>query len=187
MENKTLEQRENMIAGLAGAFLFSLAGAAVYFLLYMIGYIASISGLIGVVCAIKGYAIFAKKESIKGIIIASVIALLVMVVAWYFSISYEIYDSYQSGFANGEVDFTLSFMESVRVTPEFLGVPEVGAAYFKDLALSLLFCVIGSGGYIFNKIKTAKAQSANTPAAPVSESNEETETTEAPVEDNAVE
>ena len=110
MENKTLDQNENMIAGIAGAFLFSLAGAVIYFLLYMVGYIAAISGLVGVVCAIKGYAIFAKKESIKGIVIASVISLLVMVLAWYFSISYEIYDTYQSAFASGELDFTVSFI-----------------------------------------------------------------------------
>ena len=185
MENKTLNQNENMIAGLVGAFLFSLAGAAVYFLLYMIGYIASISGLIGVVCAIKGYAIFAKKESTKGIIIASVIALLVIVLAWYFSISYDIYDEYKSAFANGEVDFTVSFIEAVRVTPDFLDVPEVASACFKDLGLSLLFCVIGSGGYIFNKIKNAKAQAATTPVAPVSE--EVTETEETPVEDKTAE
>jgi hypothetical protein len=46
-------------------------------------YFASVSGLIGVVLAIKGYKLFAKKESIKGIIISSVIAFLVLVLAWY--------------------------------------------------------------------------------------------------------
>ena len=30
-----------------------------------IGFIAGISGIIGVICAIKGYALFAKKESVK--------------------------------------------------------------------------------------------------------------------------
>lgn len=185
MENKTLEQHENMIAGIAGAFLFSLAGAVIYFLLYMVGYIASISGLVGAVCAIKGYAIFSKKETIKGIVIASVISLLVMVLAWYFSISYEIYDSYQTSFANGEVDFTVSFIEAVRVTPDFLEIPDVGASCFKDLGISLLFCVIGSGSYVFTKIKNAKKQPVSEPVAPASE--EVKETTEEVAEDNVAE
>lgn len=161
------EQRENLVAGIAGAFLFSFAGAAVYFLLYLFGYIAGLSGLVGAVCAIKGYSIFAKKESIKGVVIASVISLLVMVLAWYFCISYAIYDEYQSALANGEIDFTVSFMEAVRVTPEFLKEPEVARACFGDLALSLLFCVIGAGGYVFNKIKNAKNAPSAAPAAPV--------------------
>jgi len=190
MENKTLNQNENVIAGIAGAFLFSLAGAVVYFLLYMVGYIAAISGLVGAVCAIKGYAIFAKKESIKGIVIASVISLLVMVLAWYFSISYEIYDTYQSAFASGELDFTVSFIEAVRVTPDFLELPDVGPSCFKDLGISLLFCVIGSGSYIFTKIKNAKKQPVNTSvvqtAQPTPEQAEES-TEEAQTEDNAAE
>lgn len=185
MENKTLEQNENLMAGIVGAFLFSLAGGAVYFLLYMVGYIAAISGLIGAVCAIKGYAVFGKKESVKGILIASGISLLVMVLAWYFSISYGIYDSYNSAFANGEIDFSLSFMEAVRVTPEFLKLPDVALECFGDLGLSILFCVVGAGGYVFNKYKNAKTQTAKTPVAPVSE--EVTETEEAPVEDNEAE
>lgn len=44
---------ENRLAGTVGALLFSLAGGVVYFLLYQVGYIAAISGLIGVICAFK--------------------------------------------------------------------------------------------------------------------------------------
>ena len=58
---------ENVIAGIVGAFLFSLAGGALWFVLYLLGFIAGLSGLVGAVCAIKGYSIFAKKESINPI------------------------------------------------------------------------------------------------------------------------
>ena len=68
-ENRQDEIKENVVAGIVGAFLFALAGGAVWFGLYMVGFIASISGLVGAVCAIKGYSVFAKKESVKGIII----------------------------------------------------------------------------------------------------------------------
>ena len=88
------------------------------------------------------------------------------------------------------MDFTVSFIEAVRVTPDFLEIPDVGASCFKDLGISLLFCVIGSGSYIFTKIKNAKKQPVNTPvvqtAQPTPEQAEES-TEEAQTEDNAAE
>lgn len=75
----TEQVKENVAAGIAGAFLFSLAGGIVYFILYLIGITASISGFIGVICAIKGYSIFAKRESKRGVLIAVVASLLVIV------------------------------------------------------------------------------------------------------------
>ena len=41
--------------------MFALAGGIVYFLLYQLGYLASLSGLIAIVCALKGYKLFAVK------------------------------------------------------------------------------------------------------------------------------
>ena len=71
-EEKMLEQREeveeNVLFGIIGAFLFSLVGGVLYYVLYQIGYLAAISGIVGVVCALKGYAFFAKKESKRGIV-----------------------------------------------------------------------------------------------------------------------
>ncbi|MBR5767747.1 MAG: hypothetical protein IKX86_03615 [Clostridia bacterium] len=46
------EKKENVVAGIVGAFLFSLAGAVVWVLLHLVGFVAAISGLVGVVCAI---------------------------------------------------------------------------------------------------------------------------------------
>ena len=149
---------ENVIAGIVGAFLFSLAGGALWFVLYLLGFIAGLSGLVGAVCAIKGYSIFAKKESIKGIVISVIIALLVMVLAWYLCLGYDIYMAYQEWFEMGEVDFTLTFFESVQAAPVFLADSEIGLAYLGDLGLGLLFCVIGGGSYVANKIKNAKNQ-----------------------------
>ena len=154
---------ENVIAGIVGAFLFSLAGGALWFIFGMLGIIASISGLVGAVCAIKGYSVFAKKESTKGIVISVIISLLVMVLAWYLSLGYDIYVAYQDWYAAGEVDFTLSYFESVQAAPFFLEDSEIAIAYLKDLGLGLLFCVIGGGSYVANKIKNAKlnANAAN--------------------------
>ena len=63
MENNNLiQKKENVFAGIVGALLFSFVGGALWVILYQFGYLAGISGLVGVVCAIKGYKIFAKKD-----------------------------------------------------------------------------------------------------------------------------
>ena len=55
---------ENVLAGTVGAFLFALVGGVLWYVLYQIGFLAAISGIVGVICAIKGYSFFAKRESI---------------------------------------------------------------------------------------------------------------------------
>lgn len=147
---------ENVLAGIVGAFLFALAGGLIWFLLYLIGFMASISGLVGAVCAIKGYSLFSKKESIKGIVISVVIALLVMVLAWYLCLSLDVYNAYQGWYEAGEVEFTLTFGESVQCAYLFLEEPEIALSYFGNLAMGLVFCIIGGGSYVYNKIKSVK-------------------------------
>ena len=178
VDDKSQEVRENVLAGIAGAFLFSLVGVVVYFLLHLIGYVASISGLIGAACAVKGYAVFSKKESKKGIVISAIIAVLVMVIAWYLCLAYDVYDAYKIGFEAGEIDFSLTFIESVRVVPVFLEDPEIARTYYGNLALGLLFCLLGSGSYVINKIKSAnkkkgeKLQTENADSARAQTENE---------------
>ena len=82
--------RENVVAGIVGALLFALAGGVIWFVFYLLGFIVGISGLVGAICAIKGYSIFAKKESIKGIVISVVISLLIIVLAWYLCLAYDV-------------------------------------------------------------------------------------------------
>lgn len=160
VNDKDLEIKENVLAGIVGAFLFSLAGAVIWFVLHLIGYIASISGLVGAVCAVKGYSVFSKKESKKGIVIAAIVSLLTMVIAWYFCLAYDVYDVYKAWFESGEIDFSLTFIESLRAAPIFLEEPEIGRAYFGDLALGLLFCLLGCGSYVFGKLRNLKKPKA---------------------------
>lgn len=172
-KNQQNEVRENVVAGIVGAFLFSLVGGVLWYVIYQIGFIAGISGLVGAVCAIKGYTIFAKKESMKGIIIAVVMSLLVMAIAWYVCLAQDVYNAYQSWLAAGEVDYAPTFFESMRYAHEFLSEPEIGSAYIKDLVMGLVFCVIGGGSYVVNKMKAAK-QAASPVATPVAAPVEET-------------
>ncbi len=155
-EQPIAPKEENILAGIVGALLFSLAGGIVWFVLYQVGFLAAISGIIGVVCAIKGYAIFGKRESTKGVIISTVIAFLVIVLAWYLCLSYDVYLAYQDWYAAGEVDFTITFFEAVSNAHLFLADTEIAVAYLKDLGIGLIFCVVGAFGYVKAAIGKAK-------------------------------
>lgn len=172
VHSKAPEIRENVVAGIVGAFLFSLAGAAAYFLLHLIGLIASVSGLIGAVCAVKGYAVFARKESKKGIVIAAVIALMVIVLTWYFCLAYDVYDVYKIWFETGEVDFSVSFTDALYIVPDFLQYPEIAGAYIRNLVLSVLFCLAGGGSFIVSRMKKAGKTKEETPQTQTADEQE---------------
>ena len=84
------------------------------------------------------------------------IALIVIVLAWYFCLAYDVCDAYQAWYDEGEIDYTLTYFESVRVAHYFLTDPEIGPSYWGDLGLGLLFCVVGGGSYVVNKIRNAR-------------------------------
>ena len=152
--------KENVFAGIVGAFLFSLAGGIVWFLLWQIGFIAGISGIIGVVCAIKGYSVFAKKESVKGVIISVILTIIVMAIAWYFCLSMDVYNAYKEWYAEGYVDFTVKFGEAVRIAYMYLEEPDIAFEYIKSLVIGLAFCVVGGIGYVTGAVKRVKAAKA---------------------------
>ena len=185
MNNVNNTSNENVIAGIGGAFLFSLAGGAVWFGLYMAGFIAALSGIVGVICAFKGYSIFSKKESMKGLVISTVMALIVIIAAWYLCLSYDVYQAYQEWFEIGEIDFTLTYSESVQIAYMFLEDPAVATGYLTDLGLGLVFCIIGAGSYVVNMAKKIKANAAApvTVAATVEPTEVIAEPTEAVVTD----
>ena len=160
MDNNQNNVQENTLSGVIGAFLFSLVGGVLWFVLYQIGYLAAISGLVGVICAVKGYTFFAKtkNEDKKCLIISTAMTALVLIIAWYFCVGYDIYLAYQDWFAAGEVDFTLTFFESVASVPYFFEDSEILIAYIKDLGLGLLFAVLGVVYYLSLREKRMKRE-----------------------------
>lgn len=166
MNYNVAEEKENVLAGAVGAFLFSLAGGVLWFVLYQIGFLAAVSGLVGVICAVKGYTIFAKtkNESKTCLILSVVIAVVVLVVAWYLCVGYDIYLVYQDWYEMGEVDFTLTFFESVRAIPVFFAEGEILVAYLKDLGFGLLFAALGVISYLSAREKRIKQQEAEAAA-----------------------
>lgn len=148
---------ENRIAGTVGAFLFALAGGIIYFLLWQVGYLAAVSGIVAVVCAFKGYSIFAKKESIYGAVISVVASLIVIVLAWYLCLSFDVYNAYREWYDEGLVYDKISFSEAVRNAYLFLEEPEIATEYFKSLIIGILLCIVGCAAHIRNYVRGVKA------------------------------
>ena len=138
-------ERERVLPGIFGALLFAMAGGVVWFLLYQLGYIASLSGLVAVICAAKGYTLFAKtkNESVKCVVISLIASVVVLAAAWYLCLAFDVYSLYQESFAAGEVEYTVTLVESLVLVPYFLEDPEVLVACLKDLGTGLLFAAIG--------------------------------------------
>ncbi len=155
-------EKENVLFGVIGAFLFSLVGGVLYILLGRIGFIASLSGLVGVVCAIKGYTVFSKSDSKKGVIISVAIAALVLVLAWYLGFCMDMVSAYELWFAEGEVDYAPDIFEYIPFG--FIDLT-VNPAYFIDLALSLGLGALGCWSYVSTTLKKQKAANKVQPEA----------------------
>ncbi|MBQ2668968.1 MAG: hypothetical protein IJF56_10115 [Clostridia bacterium] len=152
------QAKENVLAGIIGALLFSLAGGALWFILYQVGFLAGISGLVAVICSIKGYALFSKKESLNGVVISIVIAVLMMVLAWYLCLSLDVYRAYQEWYAAGEVDYTITFWEAIRGAYLFLSEGEILLAYLKDLGIGLVLCVVGAYRFVVDAVRRVRQE-----------------------------
>ena len=175
----TLEpKQENVLAGAVGAFLFSLAGGLAWFGLYQIGFLAGISGILGIICALKGYAIFAKKESIKGVVISVIMTVIVLIIAWYLCVALDVCEAYKMWYEQGEVDFTLTYGESVAVAYLFL-FDSATWGYWLDLLIGLAFCAFG----IIPNVKQAIAK-AKMEASPMTDIPEMTVSSEETSEEN---
>lgn len=161
-----LEIRENKVAGIVGAFLFALAGAVVYVILDRMGIISAFSGLIAAVCAFKGYSVFAKKESTFGAVISIVMAFVVIALAWYICLSIDVYKSYISWYNSGDIDYKINFFDALRNAHLYLGDEEIGRAYFVNLAMGLMFCLLGCISPITAAVRRAKDAKVGEPPLP---------------------
>lgn len=150
-DDETDKGHGNILAGVVGAFLFSLIGGLLYFVIYQIGVIAGICGLAIFVLANFGYGLFAKtknKSSMVGLIVSIIATIVMIFLAEYFCISFEIFNVYK--------DQGINIFDAIRATPEFLAEPEIGEAVAGDLAFAYIFGFIASISNIVNIVKARK-------------------------------
>jgi hypothetical protein len=141
----------NVLAGIVGAFLFSLLGGLLYFGIYQLGIIAGVSGLVIFVLANFGYGLFSgtKNQVTLGGLISAIVTTIVMIyVAQYFCISSEIFSVFKE-------EYGITLAEAIKATPDFLAESEIRDAFIGDLVFAYVFGFIASIGTI---VKLAKAR-----------------------------
>lgn len=140
------KDNEKVWLGGLGAFLFSLIGAGVYFLLNAVGLIEAIGGFIAVYCAIIGYSILSKRESKRGVIISLVIAAAVIILSWFFCFCFNAVEEInkQASALPEELRYTISIADFI---PKSFAVIAKQPSILISLGLALVFGALGYFSY----------------------------------------
>ncbi len=154
---------EKVGAGILAAIGCSLIGVVLYCLIYQMGYIAGISGLVMVTLEYWGYQkASGKKKSVKGVIISAVIALIMLVVSEYLAVGFDLFFAYK--------DEGLTLSDTFReFLPLVLKEPEAKKKFLIELRKSLLLGGIVVVAFVVDAVKAVKAEknAAAQPTAPV--------------------
>lgn len=139
MQNPVEEKRIHMFRGILGAFLFSLAGVAVYIILYMLGYVAWISAAVMLIAAEFGYRKLSGSigKTTVGVIIAAIVTIIMILVAEYICVGIDLFMYADAG---------LSLPESFLVVPVALQDSEFMGYVLEDLAFMY---IVGAVIFIF--------------------------------------
>ncbi len=141
----------NILAGVVGAFLFSIIGGVLYFIVYQFGFIAGICGLVMFILANFGYSLFAgtkNRNSVPGLVSAIACTIIMLFLAEYLCLSYEIFIAYKAE--------EITFFDAVLATPQFLAEPDIRSPFISDLFFSYIFGFFASIGNIKNIIQSRK-------------------------------
>ncbi len=124
---------ESILSGMVGAFLGSIIGVFSIIAFSQMGYVSAISGLILAICTLKGYELFSKKFSVKGIVISSIIMLVMVYVG----------DCIDWGITISQF-FDLDIFTSIRLIPELISEGLIDTdEYIRNLLLLYFFVLLG--------------------------------------------
>lgn len=137
--------KENVITGIIGALIGAIIGGAVIILLSRIGLVASISGWILAICAIKGYQLLGKGFSIKGMIICLILIVITPYLANKLDWALYVREAYDNEIGLGRAISLLSNMMSFD--------SQLKAQYIKSLLMIYLFAGIGGISTILGVFK----------------------------------
>lgn len=145
-QQEALRKPENVLAGIVGALLGSVLGAACIVLLEQLGYVAALSGIVLAICTLKGYELLGGRLSTKGIVIACLLTLVMTYVGdrldW--AISAAKY-------------FEVSLTDAYRAIPYLIQEEVIESGdYIANLLQLYLFTLIGAVPTIINSLKSRK-------------------------------
>lgn len=148
--NDIVKKNEKTAPGIAGAFLFALAGCALWIWFYCIGIIPVFCGIVIAVLAILGYKLFSKGKSKKSIVIPLIVSAVLVLITCYICLSIDIYCGYNGYFMTGELDHTVSYGYALSQTHRFFLNEGIAFEYVIQAVLGMIFCMAGAVPFIVN-------------------------------------
>lgn len=140
-------KKGNFLAGIVGAVLGALIGCAAWVLIYKLGYIAGIAGLIMGICAMKGYELLGGHLDKKGVIASIVI----MIAACYFANklawSWEAYDALK--------EIGITFFDTFRNLDAIIIESGLTGSYYGELAIGYGLTALASFRSIINAFRAS--------------------------------
>ena len=149
-------KKGNLPAGIVGAFLGTLIGAVLWIIIYNLGFIAGIAGLVMTVCAFKGYELIGGRLSKTGVIISVIIVIVMIFFTNTLCYGIEVHSVFSEQYGG------VSFFESYRIAMElvFENVEGLLGYFIKDLVVGYLLTIVAS----FSAIKNAFTDNGDTPS-----------------------
>ncbi len=138
-------ETSNLLPGIGGAFIGSLAGVAAWLLIAQLGFVSAISGFLMAFCAFYMYEKFGKALDLKGVIACVVIVLLMVYVANHLTWVIAVYKELKNyGYTFGDVFKQLGMI---------LKQVDLVKSYRSDLAIGYLLTVVGTAGIVITKFR----------------------------------
>lgn len=156
LEADKKQRRENVVAGVVGAFLGTLVGVLCTVIIGQLGYVTSVSGLIMAVGALKGYELLGGTLSKKGAVISCVFILIMTYLAHRLTLAFAVASA-----------LSIGVFDSFQLVPALVsqGILEA-RAYWGDLAMLYLFTLLGAVPTIIGGLRASSLP--DLPPAPAS-------------------
>ena len=145
-------KKGNMLTGLVGAFLGSLVGVVVWVLIYQLGYIAAIGGLVMVVAVLKGYEIFGGRLSLGGTIACVVLSVVMLFLAHYSCYAFEVYKVLAA-------EYDVGFFECFQALPAFFEDGDLMTSVIGELVIGYLLMAVGGVSAIVSAFRKSNPNS----------------------------
>ncbi|MFN8082472.1 MAG: hypothetical protein U0Q19_23200 [Kineosporiaceae bacterium] len=142
---------EHVGRGLIAAVGGVLAGVVVTVVLWRLGYVAAISGVVLALASVRLYAAAAGAPPRRGLVPLIGLIVLGAVVSFLAVVANDALDFYGSEHLAQQGVSRLTFLTDNLSNPSVLG------AYGGDMAMFFLFVVLGAGGTIWQVVKGARA------------------------------
>lgn len=142
------------ITGFIGALVGALLGAAVWAAVGVIGYVASVVGLLIAFLSSKGYDLLGGKPGRFKVFTLILCVILAVLIGNMGTVLYEVHAVYVEEVAKladwQEPIAEVEFMK--MILPDLMANPELAAEYWENVLVGLLFAVLGCFGMVKNEL-----------------------------------